>query len=99
MSTIDAERQTDAGFLGAPEASPDVQHIYDEDVERVGYVMNLSKLWAHQPALQGDLSAVIGHASDAGSLSFRQRAILVAACASTLGDAYCSLSWGKRLAA
>jgi alkylhydroperoxidase/carboxymuconolactone decarboxylase family protein YurZ len=31
-------------------------------------------------------------------LSFRQRGILVAAAASTLGDSYCSLAWGGKLA-
>jgi alkylhydroperoxidase family enzyme len=32
-------------------------------------------------------------------LTMRQRGILVTACASTLGDAYCSLAWGTKLAA
>jgi alkylhydroperoxidase family enzyme len=31
-------------------------------------------------------------------LSFRQRGILVTAAASTLGDSYCSLAWGGKLA-
>jgi alkylhydroperoxidase family enzyme len=30
-------------------------------------------------------------------LTFRQRGILVAAAASTLGDSYCSLAWGGKL--
>jgi alkylhydroperoxidase family enzyme len=34
----------------------------------------------------------------ASGLSFRQRGILVAAAASTLGDSYCSLAWGGKLA-
>lgn len=33
-----------------------------------------------------------------GSLTFRQRGILVAAYASALGGAYCSLAWGSKLA-
>jgi alkylhydroperoxidase family enzyme len=37
--------------------------------------------------------AIAGH-----DLSFRQRGVLVAACASTLGDSYCSLAWGSKLA-
>ena len=41
----------------------------------------------------------MGQATQAGSLSLRQRAVLVTATASTLGDSYCSLAWGKRLAA
>jgi alkylhydroperoxidase family enzyme len=34
----------------------------------------------------------------ASGLSFRQRGILVTAAASTLGDSYCSLAWGGKLA-
>lgn len=30
--------------------------------------------------------------------TFRQRGILVLACVSTLGDSYCSLAWGTKLA-
>jgi hypothetical protein len=33
-----------------------------------------------------------------GELTLRQRSILVSATASTLGDSYCSLAWGTRLA-
>ncbi len=32
-------------------------------------------------------------------MTLRQRAVLVTAAASTLGDSYCSLAWGKKLAA
>ena len=42
----------DTGFLSAPHGSAAVQHLYDEDVDEVGYVMNQTRLWAHQPALQ-----------------------------------------------
>ncbi len=88
----------DAGFLDVPQPSVDAQRLYDNDVEEVGYVMNVSKLWAHQPAAEHGLSDLIGQVARAGSLTFRQRGILVAACASALGDAYCSLAWGKKLA-
>jgi alkylhydroperoxidase family enzyme len=60
--------------------------------------MNISRLWGHQPALHDALAAVIGRSSEAASLSLRERAVLVSACASTFGDAYCSLAWGTRLA-
>ena len=86
------------GFLGLPEPSADVQRLYDGDVDEVGYVMNLSKLWAYQPATNEGLFDLMRHAVQAGSLTFRQRGILVAACASALGDSYCSLAWGTRLA-
>ena len=34
----------------------------------------------------------------AGSISLRQRAVLVTAAAAALGDSYCSMAWGKKLA-
>ena len=59
---------------------------------------NVYKLWAHDPAALDRLSDLLGHATAAASLTFRQRAVLVTACASALGDSYCSLAWGKKLA-
>jgi uncharacterized peroxidase-related enzyme len=87
-----------AGFLELPQLSADVQRLYDDDVEQVGFVMNLSRLWGHQPTLQSGLADLMGQASRAGSLTSRERGVLVVACASALGDSYCSLAWGKRLA-
>jgi len=95
VSTIDDE----SGFLHDPEPSPDAQRLYDGDIDERGYVMNLSRLWALQPALHDEFSALLGQVARAGGLTLRQRAILVAASASSLGDSYCSLAWGVRLAA
>ena len=88
----------DAGFLAVPETTADVQRLYDEDVEDLGYVMNVSRLWAQLPSAQDALFELLGQATKAGRLTLRQRGILVTACASTLGDSYCSLAWGKKLA-
>ncbi|HWM18768.1 MAG TPA: methyltransferase domain-containing protein [Ilumatobacteraceae bacterium] len=93
-----AEPSTEASFLAAPEVSADVQRLFDDDVDELGYVMNASRLWAHQPTTQLGLFDLLGQVARAGSLTFRQRGILVTACASALGDAYCSLAWGKKLA-
>lgn len=89
---------TDVGFLATPDPAEGTQKLFDDDVEQHGYVMNASKLWAYQPAANAGLFDLIGLVAGAGSLSYRQRAILVAACASALGDSYCSLAWGNRLA-
>ncbi|HEX6353335.1 hypothetical protein [Actinophytocola sp.] len=70
----------------------------DHDVEQVGHVMNLSRTWAHLPTLHTGLFDVMARAAKAASLTFRQRGVLVVACASTLGDSYCSLVWGTKLA-
>jgi alkylhydroperoxidase family enzyme len=87
-----------AGFLAAPTHTPDSQRLFDHDVEGVGYVTNLSRLWAYMPTTLDGLSDLMGQVTQAGSLTLRQRAVLVTAAASTLGDSYCSLAWGKKLA-
>jgi uncharacterized peroxidase-related enzyme len=88
-----------AGYLPVVETTPAVQRLYDEDIDESGYVMNVSRLWARQPDTVDAMFELMGQAVRPASLSFRQRGILVTACASTLGDAYCSLAWGKKLAA
>lgn len=89
---------SDAGFLASPEPSPAIQGLFDEDIADVGYVMNVSRLWAHQPTTVDALFDVAAKALADQGISFRQRAILVSACASALGDSYCSLAWGSKLA-
>jgi alkylhydroperoxidase family enzyme len=85
-------------FLGAAPDGEGARRLYDEDLEGDGYVMNLTRVWAHAPELQDGLGAVLGRAGDVGGLTFRQKGVLVAATAATLGDAYCALAWGTRLA-
>ncbi len=85
-------------FLAAPPHTPGARALFDEDVEELGYVMNGSRLWGHLPEAQDGLFELIGSTARAAGLSFRERGILVTAMAATLGDAYCSLSWGRKLA-
>jgi uncharacterized peroxidase-related enzyme len=87
-----------AGWLDEPAPTPETARLYAEDEADVGYVMNLARLWAHLPAAHHDLFALLGRSARAGALSVRQRGILVTACASTRGDSYCALAWGKKLA-
>jgi uncharacterized peroxidase-related enzyme len=86
-------------FLGEPPLSPQVQALYDDDLADGGYVWNVSRLWAHQPDTLNGLFDLMSQAFKASGLSFRQRGILVTATASALGDSYCSLAWGGKLAA
>jgi alkylhydroperoxidase family enzyme len=86
------------GFLESPQPNTAVQRLYDDDVQQLGYVMNLSRLWGHQPELHSGLFDLVGRAAHAGGLTFRQRGILITAFASAFGDSYCSLAWGKKLA-
>jgi alkylhydroperoxidase family enzyme len=87
------------GFLDHPLVSPEAQAIFEEDVAEVGYVMNVSRLWAYNPRLVTDLFELMRRSTSEQELSFRHRGILVTACASTLGDSYCSVAWGSKLAA
>ncbi len=85
------------GFLEIPPTSAEVRRLYDDSIANQGFLMNLIRLWAHQPALHRGLFDLIGQAVRAGELTFRQRAILVVAAASAFGDGYCSLAWGSKL--
>lgn len=90
--------RTHVGFLETPEHSEVAQQLFDEDLEEHGFVMNVSRLWAYEPQALERLFDWLGTLTRLGSLSLRERGILVMAAASTLGDAYCSLAWGSRLA-
>ena len=68
------------------------------DQERLGFVMNATRLWGHLPEAKQSLFDLMAMAADKGSLSFHQQAVLVTATATALGDPYCSLAWGSRLA-
>jgi uncharacterized peroxidase-related enzyme len=89
---------TGAGFLAVPERTTEVERLYDDSAAQHGFVMNLSRLWAHQPELQRGLFGLMGSAVHAAGLTARQRAILVVAGASEFGDSYCAFAWGNKLA-
>jgi alkylhydroperoxidase family enzyme len=87
-----------AGFLPAPEPTAEAQRVFDGDIADLGYVMNLSRLWAYQPGSLAAWRDLTQQVAAAGGLTFRQRGILISACAAARGDSYCSLAWGSRLA-
>jgi uncharacterized peroxidase-related enzyme len=73
--------------------------LYEGDVGKRGFVMNLSRAWAWRPDVAESFLALRGLLTATSSLSAREQAVLVCAMASTLRDSYCSLAWGKMLAA
>lgn len=83
-------------FLDEPPDGDGARRLFADDLTYMGWVMNVSRLWAWQPESQEVLFGLLGSVSD--GFSMRQRGILVAACASTLGDSYCSMAWGGKLA-
>jgi uncharacterized peroxidase-related enzyme len=85
-------------FLEEPSPSPQAQELFDEDLAEDGYVSNVARLWAHQPDTLRQLFALMSDSFTVSGLGVRQRGILVTAAASALGDSYCSLAWGGKLA-
>jgi alkylhydroperoxidase family enzyme len=84
-------------FLADPDPTPAAQALVDADRSANGYVMNLTRLWSYQPQTKvGLFDLLAGVAADV-DLSLRERAILTSACASTMGDSYCSIAWGGKL--
>lgn len=86
------------GFLEVLDRTSGAQRLFDQDVAEYGFVMNGTKMWARQPDTYSGLFEVMQRNIDQHGLDVRQRAILTVASTSTLGDAYCSLGWGGKLA-
>jgi alkylhydroperoxidase family enzyme len=86
------------GFVAEPRPSDAAAALFDADVQDRGYVMNLTRAWAHTPDLKVALMDLTNRCAEVAGLDVRQRGVLITAMASTLGDAYCSLAWGTRLA-
>ncbi len=85
-------------FLGAAPDSAAAEQLYADDLQTVGFVMNGSRVWAHAPQLHDLLFDLLGEATAVAGLTFRQRGVLVTATAAELGDSYCALAWGMKLA-
>jgi alkylhydroperoxidase family enzyme len=88
----------DAGFLVEPGRTGAVAQMYDAEQERQGYVANLTRVWAQSPEALAVLSHALGAAHALAGVGDAERALLTTATASTMGDAYCSLVWGTKLA-
>lgn len=85
-------------FIDEPGPSPEREAFYRKDIEDVGYVMNLTRLWAWIPPIYDGLFDLLDRSAKIGDLTYRDKGILITAMASRMGDSYCSLAWGTRLA-
>ena len=85
-------------FLLPPADSPATANLFQSDLDERGYVMNLSRVWAWRPEVQSGFAALRTLLTGESALSKRELGVLVCATASSLGDSYCSLAWGKLLA-
>jgi len=84
--------------LNVPEVDEHVARLYTSDVSGLGYVSHVTRLWANSPEARGALWDILENASISAGLDDRTRALLVTACALSIGDSYCSLAVGSRLA-
>jgi len=85
-------------FLGEPPRTAAAMRAYEADLESDGYVGNLTRVWCWRPDVLEAFTSLRALLTGASTLDARDCAILVAAAASALGDSYCALAWGTRLA-
>src|SRR4051812_36677175 len=86
-------------FVGDAPESEDAQRLYDASVDGNGYVANYARLWAWRPDVDEAFRSAWAALREPSSLGERDFAVLVAATAAGLGDSYCALAWGTKLAA
>jgi uncharacterized peroxidase-related enzyme len=85
-------------FLSTPPLNEANSALYSRDIADDGYVANLTRLWAYRPDVFDAFLSLRNLLTEQAALSFRERSILVCAMAANLGDSYCALAWGTRLA-
>lgn len=85
-------------FLGEPPATGDAVRLYDDQRDSDGYVWNLTRLWCWRTDTFEAFAKLRTELMERSSLADRDWAVLVTATASALGDSYCSLAWGPKLA-
>lgn len=98
MTTSDSDAAEAPQFLRCAGVSEAAKAIFDEDIDEMGFVMNVSRLWAHRPEAMVALFELMHLVTSARPFTDRERGILITACASQFGDSYCSLAWGTKLA-
>lgn len=86
-------------FLPRPKTSDAVERLYQSSQSAQGFVMNLTSAWAWRPDVFEAFAALRTLLTAGSGLTKRDQAVLVCATASELRDSYCSLAWGKTLAA
>jgi len=86
-----------ASFLAEPPEAEAVRSVHESYVAEDGYVANYARVWCWRPEILTAFADLRSEVVSRSSLSPREVAVMVVATASTLGDSYCSLAWGKRL--
>lgn len=98
MTTSNGDAAETPQFLRRARVSEAARAIFDEDINEMGFVMNVSRLWAYRPEAMTGLFELMHLVTSVRPFTDRERGILITACASSFGDSYCSLAWGTKLA-
>lgn len=85
-------------FLSDPPVDDSVKALFDEAQSEDGYIQNYVRLWAWRPDILLAFDEARQLLVSTALLSAREIAILNSITASRLGDAYCSIAWGAKLA-
>jgi len=85
-------------FLPDPPVSPPVSEVYEQSLASDTYIPNYVRLWCWRPEILGAFAKLRADLLADSTLSAREVAVMVASTASALGDSYCSLAWGEKLA-
>lgn len=86
-------------LLQTPPDSEGASRLYQQDIDSRGHVMNFSRAWAWRPDVADSFLALRTLLTSDSGLTAKERAVMVCSAASSRGDSYCSLAWGKMLAA
>jgi SAM-dependent methyltransferase/alkylhydroperoxidase family enzyme len=84
-------------LLGDAAMTPEAQVLAAADVDALGFVMNATKVWMHDPARHDQLFDLITGSARAAGLSVADRGVATIVAASEIGDTYCPLAWGQKL--
>jgi len=85
-------------FLGPPPKGEAADALFADELASDGYIANYLRVWAWRPDVFASYVAARAELVKGSALTERDLAVLVTATASQLGDSYCSLAWGTRLA-
>lgn len=85
-------------FLDEPPAGSAAASVYASDRDSDGYVWNVTRLWGWRPDLYQAFADLRTNLMRDSALTDRDWAVLVTSTAAQLGDSYCVLAWGAKLA-
>ena len=85
-------------FLREPPETDAIRAAHGAERASEGYVSNHTRLWSWRIDLDEEFRRLRSGILSSSTLTEREFAVLVTSTASELGDSYCSLAWGPRLA-